>query len=487
MAPMARNTLVQEKREKRKMRLIAGKRLIAGLWLTLLCAGPVWGQAVDQSQLSGRLVNPTLTGEFGQTFTPGMDGKLVAVRLFIGKESYGGSDITVRIRDMNALGGVVDTVLASATVSKEDLEDDPNWIEVALNPTNPTWEQTAGDPLALTIEQESPGGTSGQNGYGTEIGIPSPYLGGNFFESFIFGSGILPSDVDMAFQTLVVAGEYVYYFQQGVDNGQGVYFEANDVTLTRTGLNEPGDDYLRIETEYLTGRELFNSVIRFNGIETNLQDFRVVRAYITLTFYDIGSYQPWQNSIVNTYPMLKHFSDENANWTDYDTGLPWELDGAQGLTDRGDSYEVTDMGTRNATLKYHEGQKFEFELPPSLVRSWISDPASNQGVLMAMDPDYTVSVNFYSCDYAGDLSYRPLLMIIAAEGCEKIPADINDDCYVNSVDLYLMKQQWLLCDGGSADIVDGGDGCVNLLDFALLAAHWLKCSAPGDASCLWPN
>ena len=191
------------------MRLSAGKRLIAGLLLTLLCAGPVWGQAVDQSQLSGRLVNPTLTGEFGQTFTPGMDGKLVAVRLFIGKESYGGSDITVRIRDMNALGGIVDTVLASATVSKEDIEDDPNWIEVSLNPTNPLWEQTAGHPLALTIEQESPGGTSGQNGYGIEIGIPSPYAAGTHFESFLYGKTILHTDYYIAFQTLVVGCEYL--------------------------------------------------------------------------------------------------------------------------------------------------------------------------------------------------------------------------------------------------------------------------------------
>jgi len=464
------------------MRLMAGRQWAAGVLLTLIGAAPVWSQAVDQAQLSGRLVNPTLTGEFGQTFTPGMNGKLVAVRLFIGKESAEGSDITVRIRDMNALGGITDIVLASAAVPKEDIEDEPNWIEVALTPTDPTWEQTAGKKLALTIAP----GAGGQNGYGIEVGDPSPYAGGDHFTSFIFGSPIVPSDYDMAFQTLVVAGEYVYYFRQGVDLGQGVYFEANDVTIGNTTIY-PGDDYLRVETPSI-GLEKYNSLIRFRGIERQLGNLRVIRAYLTLTFYNYGL-QNSNEAIIKTQALLKPFLDDRTKctWTQYNTGLPWETPGAQGATDRDGNYTTTNLGPHSMFDPYTSGEKFSFEIPAGVVQQWVSSPATNHGVLLSMQTTQLTWAQFYSCDYTSNLTYRPLLTVLAAAGCEKIPADINDDCYVNEYDLYLMSEQWLLCDGGSADIVDGGDGCVNLLDYALLSAQWLKCSVPGEASCLWPN
>ncbi|MCP4709926.1 MAG: DNRLRE domain-containing protein [Planctomycetes bacterium] len=469
------------------MRLIAGKRLTAGLLLTLLCLSPVWGQAVDQAQLSGRLASPTLTGEFGQTFTPGMAGKLVAVRLFIGKhEVYDASNIIVRIREVNALGGVTDVVLASAAVPKEDIEDEPNWIEVSLNPTNPLWEQQTGVKLALTVEQESPGGLDGQNRYGTERGVPSPYLGGDFFESFMFGNPIVPSDIDMAFQTLVVAGEYVYYFRQGVDNGQGVYFEANDVTIGNQ-VTYYGDNYLRAEA-YSPGAEKYNSLIQFNGIEKQLGSMRVIRAYLTLTFYNYGL-QNSVEAIIKTQALLKPFSDDRTrcNWTQYDTGLLWEASGAQGETDRDSNYTTTYMGPHSMFDYYRDGMNVVCEIPAGVVQQWINAPATNHGLLLSMQTTQYTWAQFYSCDYTTNLTYRPLLTVFAAEGCDKISADINDDCYVDKYDLYLMSNQWLECNGGSADIVDDGDGCVNLVDYALLAAQWLKCSAPGEPLCTWPN
>ncbi|MCP4712860.1 MAG: DNRLRE domain-containing protein [Planctomycetes bacterium] len=291
----------------------------------------------------------------------------------------------------------------------------------------------------------------------------------------------------MAFQTVVVASEYIYRFQPGVNHGQGLYFEANDVTLTKPGSDIPSDDFLRIETHYPSGEELYNSLIRFKGIEDVVGDLRVIDAYLTMTFYQEPYPQPWVNAIVDTYAMQKPFSIFNADWYNYDTAAPWELPGAQDLSDRGDTYFSTDMGPRNQVTFYHDGDNFDFQLPLDLVRSWINDPESNHGVLMAMDPIQQVSVDFYSSNYAADLSYRPLLTIIAVEGCDKIPADIDDDCYVNERDLFLLSEQWLSCDGGTADIVDTGDGCVNLLDYALFASQWLMCSEPGVAACTWPN
>jgi len=483
---MTSNNLGQEKREKRKMRLMAGKRLIVGVLLTLLFVGPVWGQAVDQAQLSGQIIiDPPTNAEFGQTFTAGLDGKLVAVRLFIGKADADGSDITVLIRDTNSVGGILDTVLASGMVAKEDIADEPNWIEVALTPTVPTWEQTVGKTLALTIEQ----GATGENEYGIEIGLyPTPYPYGTYFPSFMFGNAPVPTDYDMAFQTLVVAEAYVYYFQQGVDYGQGVYAEANDVTIGNSAFL-PADDYLRVEAIGLA--EKYNTLLRFRGIEKNLTNLRVVSAFLTLTFHNYGL-QNSNPAIINVHSLFKPFSDDDTkcNWTNYDTGLSWEAPGAQGLTDRSSIYTTTDLGPHSMFLPYETGWTYVFEIPVSEVRRWVNSPESNHGVLLAMKTSQATPAEFFSCEYVGvlgDLSRRPLLTIIAADGCDKIPADINDDCYVNEYDLNLMREQWLLCDGGSADIVDAGDGCVNFLDYALLAAQWLKCSDPGNATCLWPN
>ena len=73
----------------------------------------------------------------------------------------------------------------------------------------------------------------------------------------------------------------------------------------------------------------------------------------------------------------------------------------------------------------------------------------------------------------------------SGEKCGSIPADLNNDCYVTQVDLWIMYEQWLDCEGGTADIYDDGDGCVNLLDFNVFAGQWLQCSVPRTSLCTW--
>ncbi|MHC5184227.1 MAG: hypothetical protein ACYSPI_08135 [Planctomycetota bacterium] len=55
-----------------------------------------------------------------------------------------------------------------------------------------------------------------------------------------------------------------------------------------------------------------------------------------------------------------------------------------------------------------------------------------------------------------------------------VKPDLNADGIVDEQDLVILFSDWLQ-GGSSADIVpDGGDGTVNLLDFALFAKHWLN-------------
>ena len=61
------------------------------------------------------------------------------------------------------------------------------------------------------------------------------------------------------------------------------------------------------------------------------------------------------------------------------------------------------------------------------------------------------------------------------------PADLDDDCYVNSSDLVAMAVVWLQNDP-DADIapLPTGDGIVNFKDFSLLAQDWLLSGNPYD-------
>ncbi len=57
-----------------------------------------------------------------------------------------------------------------------------------------------------------------------------------------------------------------------------------------------------------------------------------------------------------------------------------------------------------------------------------------------------------------------------------IPGDLEPDCDVDWMDLAMLSQEWLGFGLNSGDIAPSptGDGIVNMLDFALLAEHWLE-------------
>ncbi len=277
----------------------------------------------------------------------------------------------------------------------------------------------------------------------------------------------------------------IYKFQEGIDHGYGVYAGASDITIVRPGHATRPANYLRIETEYPTAKELYNTLIQFQDIDEYISGATVVKAYITFTYHDDGVWQPWVQAKIYTYPMLPRWSKENADWYYYDTDLSWDQPGAQDPNDRGDYYLETPMPERESDQLYIEGNKYKIDLPTELVQPWLDDPNFNRGVLMAMDPVAQVSVEFYSNDFEGDPNYHPLLTI-EVSSCLKIPADLNYDCYVNHLDLYELYGQWLDCEGGSADIYDAGDGCVNLLDYNTLAGLWLQCSDPANSQCVWP-
>jgi hypothetical protein len=55
-----------------------------------------------------------------------------------------------------------------------------------------------------------------------------------------------------------------------------------------------------------------------------------------------------------------------------------------------------------------------------------------------------------------------------------VKPDLNADGLVDSQDMVILFSDWLQGDSAADIVPDGGDGTVNLLDFALFAKHWLN-------------
>ena len=98
------------------------------------------------------------------------------------------------------------------------------------------------------------------------------------------------------------------------------------------------------------------------------------------------------------------------------------------------------------------------------------------------DPDYMDAVRVSS--YANWVSER-----MAQPFCTPpLAADINDDCRVDSIDLRLLAQGWLLksctAENGWCNNMDvTTDGSVNLVDFARMASNWLDCNLTPIEAC----
>lgn len=258
-----------------------------------------------------------------------------------------------------------------------------------------------------------------------------------------------------------------HMFRQG-ENG---YEGGHDLTIASMGTwPEQNPDRLRM---YYYSDEIYNTLIRFEGLDELMSGKIVTSASITLMFQ--AEDLEWLPATIDIYPLLKPWHDPNCDWDFANTGtnLAWDASGAQGSSDRGPLEYSIFMGERRGYPDYiqYEGE-YEFQLKTETVQKWIDEPNSNYGVIMVMNPDAATDVTFSSNDDA-DVNKRPLLTIVTPDCWGYYEADLNKDCYVNLIDYAILAGEWL--DDFLADMAPaGGDGIVNMRDFSLLASQWLE-------------
>ena len=97
----------------------------------------------------------------------------------------------------------------------------------------------------------------------------------------------------------------------------------------------------------------------------------------TVTFANIVIWRlSTSNQSFKLYPANRVWTDNQANWTLAKSGVPWEVPGAMGPTDRGPAFhEFTPsaVGTQNMVLN---------AAGRALVQSWIFQPGANKGLVI---------------------------------------------------------------------------------------------------------
>jgi hypothetical protein len=101
------------------------------------------------------------------------------------------------------------------------------------------------------------------------------------------------------------------------------------------------------------------------------------------------------------YVLKQPWVEKSSTWNVYDSGKPWEVAGAKGSLDR----NSTIVGTITPSAK---GKK-SFTLPSSVVQGWVSNPATNQGIIIA-NPSSTRGFEFNSREVT-DPTRRPQLTL----------------------------------------------------------------------------
>ncbi len=119
----------------------------------------------------------------------------------------------------------------------------------------------------------------------------------------------------------------------------------------------------------------------------------VVTLDVTGTTNSLGYY---------VYALTRDWTEAGATWNKYTSTLPWQQPGANGSQDR----ESTPVG--KWTTARSQGLRM-FSFRPSLVQSWLDDPSTNRGILIAND-DNGNGVDFH-CRGTTTAADRPKLTV----------------------------------------------------------------------------
>jgi hypothetical protein len=189
----------------------------------------------------------------------------------------------------------------------------------------------------------------------------------------------------------------VFSFQQGLLPNTG-YTGAHDTSLKQ---DHPSDNYGNATTlEVDGGTRDADKAILIKWDISSIPPGKTVTA-ATLTFRVANT----SSDTYQLYEMKRNWVDSEATWKIYATGNNWQSAGADGASDRGTA--ILGVAGPAASGALHTITLNAAGL--ALVQSWINNPGSNFGLMIA-NTDNTDGLDFSSSE-ASTTADRPMLTI----------------------------------------------------------------------------
>lgn len=187
-------------------------------------------------------------------------------------------------------------------------------------------------------------------------------------------------------------------FQQGLYPSEG-YSGASDtfISLYRPDSSWGGEDSVRVNGRD-DGSE--RTLVRFNLDGYIPVDAQVSSAKLSLFAW---SRRTLFGMRISAYPVVRGWGEYTATWNQAGAGDPWAVAGCDGI---GSDRLVDYLSSR---FVYFTNRFYEWDITP-LVRRWVSDPGSNQGILL-FGRDVDQEIRFRSSEWI-IAEQRPSLAVI---------------------------------------------------------------------------
>jgi hypothetical protein len=208
-------------------------------------------------------------------------------------------------------------------------------------------------------------------------------------------------------------------FQEGVWNGTNSSATGYNVQDARTfGGTLGADDTVLTIRRFPAGYHM--SDFRFDLTEAAAYGQPVERATLTLhvNFADTsGSFvNPGGTHYVYALPA------GNTNWTEatakadvQTTGIPWKLTGGGDTDNWGAGIFGTLIGTKTFATTPAAGEFVTYNLNPTVVNSWLANPATYPGFAILQPDSDQFYLVFYDSSETATPANRPLLEVVVPE------------------------------------------------------------------------
>jgi len=91
--------------------------------------------------------------------------------------------------------------------------------------------------------------------------------------------------------------------------------------------------------------------------------------------------EPAAATVVGAYPVLRTWAEDGATWNDALAGVPWEIGGCDGGSDRGQTAVAASTLEWTKRWQAWEGQELS-----ALVQNWVANPQANHGLVLLATP-----------------------------------------------------------------------------------------------------